>query len=818
MLRIKIIFLLLFISKIIYSQSFVFDLNKKIYNHQYPILLHANSDSFIKYTHLHPYDFKITSNIGNYFSVWTSNAEIKKLRFQKWVYQIEDGGKKIFALSDSVRIHSNIDSAYLGNSPLLQPYKGDSVIVGIVDFGLEWRHRDFHNADSTSRILFFWDQNKDSVFPYGFNYGMEWKKSHFDTKTCNHIESLSVHGTNSAGNAAGNGTMNPNYRGVAPKADIISVSIKNSANAINNIVDGIRYIFNKADSLNKPCVINVSIGTYDGSHDGMDIASLMVDSLIKAKKGRAVVFAAGNAAHIPHHIQMNPTLNDTFFTDFIRTPSWGGTYFKFWSDTQDFKDLKIGIRADTLVTLAPKSQFYSYNLKSLFFDSVMSKGFYQINIPCIGFLGDTQGIIQIYCEKEIGGIRTEIFIQTSKTNLLWRFAAYGGGKLDMWVNSSLQTTSNPLISPLPSVSVCPEIGKYKIPDNDISICSGFQCSPHIISVGNFVNKEGVIDVDTIYRYIGGKRGEIASSSSKGPTRKGLMKPEISAPGGGTFAAVDFNTRASFLISNRRKLDVSSYYSVNGGTSMSAPVVAGAIALIFQKDKNLSHSEIAYLIRKNARRDSFLSFVENNTYGSGKLNVFQTLKYNYRFGCKLDTSAFNYDSTIDFHRQDSCIAKVYGCTDTASINYNSLANIDNGTCIKKRYGIMDTACINYDNLANVSGGICIAKVYGCTDTNAINYNPIANMNDGSCIYGAWSIQSLLNSKVKLYPNPANQILNIENFLNKDVEIEIWSLLSQKISEYRVKDKIKLDVCFLPRGLYFVKISENENNIFLKLILE
>ena len=154
MLRIKIIFLLLFISKIIYCQSFVFDLNKKIYDHYYPILLHANSDSFFKYTNTLPYDFKITSNIGNYFSVWTSNAEIKKLRNQKWVYQIDDGGKKIFTLSDSVRIHSNIDSAYLGSPPLLQPYNGDSVIVGILDFGLEWRHRDFQHADSTSRILF----------------------------------------------------------------------------------------------------------------------------------------------------------------------------------------------------------------------------------------------------------------------------------------------------------------------------------------------------------------------------------------------------------------------------------------------------------------------------------------------------------------------------------------------------------------------------------------------------------------------------------------------------------------------------------------
>jgi hypothetical protein len=337
-------------------------------------------------------------------------------------------------------------------------------------------------------------------------------------------------------------------------------------------------------------------------------------------------------------------------------------------------------------------------------------------------------------------------------------------------------------------------------------------------VGNFVNKEGVIDVDTIYRYIGGKRGEIASSSSKGPTRKGLMKPEISAPGGGTFAAVDFSTRASFLIGNRKKLDVSSYYSVNGGTSMSAPVVAGAIALMLQKDKNLSHTEIAYLIKKNARKDTFSSIVENNTYGSGKLNVFQTLKYPYRYGCKFDTSAFNYDSSIDFHRQDSCIQKVYGCTDTGSINYNSLANIDNGSCIKKRYGIMDTTCINYDSTANVSSGICIQKVYGCMDSLAINYNPLANVNNGSCIYGAWNIKELQFSKILIFPNPASSIVNIENKSNQPIQIEIRNLYSQLIKNGLIDKKITWDVSEWARGIYFIQVVENEINSTIKLILK
>jgi hypothetical protein len=278
--------------------------------------------------------------------------------------------------------------------------------------------------------------------------------------------------------------------------------------------------------------------------------------------------------------------------------------------------------------------------------------------------------------------------------------------------------------------------------------------------------------------------------------------------------------------------------------MAAPVVAGAIALMLQKDKNLSHTEIAYLIKKNARKDTFSSFVENNTYGSGKLNVFQTLKYNYRFGCKLDTSAINYDSTIDFHRQDSCIAKVYGimdtacinfdsfanvsggvcvakvygCTDTGSINYNSLANIDNGTCIQKRYGIMDTACINYDSLANVSGGVCIAKVYGCTDTLAINYNPLANVNDGSCKYKGVNIQELEFSKISFYPNPAATSIIFENKNNNPIYIEIRNLYSQLIKKVLIDEKLILDVSNWARGVYFVQVVDNEFNSTKKMILK
>jgi hypothetical protein len=53
--------------------------------------------------------------------------------------------------------------------------------------------------------------------------------------------------------------------------------------------------------------------------------------------------------------------------------------------------------------------------------------------------------------------------------------------------------------------------------------------------------------------------------------------------------------------------------------------------------------------------------------------------------------------------------IFGCTDSAALNYNPWATIDDGTC-------------NYQQ-----------EIYGCTDPNATNYNPWATIDNGSCTY-------------------------------------------------------------------------------------
>jgi len=108
--------------------------------------------------------------------------------------------------------------------------------------------------------------------------------------------------------------------------------------------------------------------------------------------------------------------------------------------------------------------------------------------------------------------------------------------------------------------------------------------------------------------------------------------------------------------------------------------------------------------------------------------------------------------------NTCIERVYGCTDVAALNYNALANTDDNTCyyvmgctnpIYLEYnasadyddgscatlvvvGCMDSTAFNYDPAANVELiGSCIPTVLGCMNEFAFNYNPLANTPD-TCI--------------------------------------------------------------------------------------
>jgi subtilisin family serine protease len=814
--RLYILILLVVHQLLMHAQPISIKLKASPNEFEYPMLIQASPDAFSTYLEQHK-DIQIGSQSGNIFTIYTTLSEIKNLYRQPWVERIEDGKFQLLPMADSSRIHNNVDSIHQGQSPLTTNYKGRNVMVGFIDYSIEWRHLDFKNSVNDTRIMAIWDQNKDSLPPSGFTYGHLYKKTDIDSGNCKQVAStLFGHGTNVAGIAVGNGNIKVEYRGNAPEAKIAFVALKNNNSWLTNLADGVRFLDKLADSLNLPLVINISVGGYDGSHDGRDLATRMIESIL-SKKGRSIIAAGGNAGHMDQHIQMVPN-GDTLFTSFKHNNAFAGTYFNFWADTADTRHLTIGIQADSSFNFIPRSKPYFFPFGTRFLDSLQILGYYEDTISIYDTGNQKIGLANFYVLKQENTINFQCFIQPTNAAHLWRFSSAGVGRIDMWVNPSLQTTSAVQISPLPSIIDLPEIVKYTLPDQNMSIVSSFQCSEKIVTVGNVVNKYGIIDIDTIYRAIGGRPREIASNSSKGPTRDLRLKPDITAAGGQTMTTIDSITAANFKIqpSNRRKLGITGHYSVAGGTSMASPAVAGIVACLMEKSPHLKSNEIKYLIQKTSFKDSFTSQSANNTYGHGKINGFQLMAYHPTYGCR-DTGSINYNSNSDFEDSSLCVKKRYGCTDTGSINYNPTANTNDGSCIPKVYGCTDTGSVNYNSNANIDNGSCIPKVYGCTDSLAENYNPSANTDNGSCTYRSQINNIQLSNQWTICSISSNQF-RVESQKTGNNQLMIYDLYGRTVNILRFSTSLDLDLQQLSTGIYIFRLSNYEDTDFFKIQIQ
>jgi serine protease AprX len=116
-------------------------------------------------------------------------------------------------------------------------------------------------------------------------------------------------------------------------------------------------------------------------------------------------------------------------------------------------------------------------------------------------------------------------------------------------------------------------------------------SRHVISVGACDDRN---EAD-------GKNFKIPTFSSRGPTRDRIKKPDLLAPG------VD--------IVSLSNTDVMGYVSLTG-TSMSAPIVSGVVALMLQENPSLTHFEVKKRLIENCIRIGVSQFEE----GAGVLSL------------------------------------------------------------------------------------------------------------------------------------------------------------------------------------------------------
>ena len=102
--------------------------------------------------------------------------------------------------------------------------------------------------------------------------------------------------------------------------------------------------------------------------------------------------------------------------------------------------------------------------------------------------------------------------------------------------------------------------------------------------------------------------------------------------------------------------------------------------------------------------------------------------------------FEYSTNSPNYSIEMCLTFIVeGCTDSNSVSFDQLANLEDGSCIYN--GCMDTIADNFDSQANQEDETCL--YYGCTNFDSDNYWSTANVDDGSCYrYGCM---------LDIYPN-------------------------------------------------------------------
>ena len=117
---------------------------------------------------------------------------------------------------------------------------------------------------------------------------------------------------------------------------------------------------------------------------------------------------------------------------------------------------------------------------------------------------------------------------------------------------------------------------------------------------------------------GGVKGDIAAFSSRGPTADERIKPEIVAPGHGVISALSAPSADGW---GPESIVSGDEHVVSSGTSMASPVAAGIVALLFEKDPNLSSRAVMNALKNTAATDGFTgSSLPDNTWGWGKVDA------------------------------------------------------------------------------------------------------------------------------------------------------------------------------------------------------
>ncbi len=243
----------------------------------------------------------------------------------------------------------------LRNIPELN-LRGNQVLVGIVDTGIDYTHKAFIKADGTTKIVSIWDQTiLQGNPPEGLLFGTEYTRDDINAALSSDDPRSIVpsnddigHGTFLAGVAAGNEDSENQFSGVVPDAELVVVKLKPAKNIIrdfymiphdaicyqeNDIMLGVKYLLDTAKKYGRPLSICIGLGTSQGSHDDEGSLSTYLSSVAQLH-GTSVCIAAGNEGISRHHFEsIMPAEVDNETVELNVGPNEAGVYLEIWGDS-----------------------------------------------------------------------------------------------------------------------------------------------------------------------------------------------------------------------------------------------------------------------------------------------------------------------------------------------------------------------------------------------------------------------------------------------------------------------------------------------------
>ena len=552
-------------------------------------------------------------------------------------------------------VHTLLDRAgtwiNAGEGRLIKDVDGKGVLVGVADTGLDVSHPDLIDESGHSRVAWILDL---SLKPVGLYPDLEEK---FGVHQNNVLVSGAVlrgedidailaakkrapgdeigHGTHVTSIATSNGGRNAKYIGAAPNAKIVFARVtRDATESIENddLVRGVGFLFDRGDAEKKPISVNLSLGSDFGPHDGTFLWEQVLASYVGPDHpGHALIVAAGNSGSIAEgaiHQSVHVAEGSTVRVPVATAGASDGSV-QVWVAVRPGGALEVGLDGPDGQWIAPvaRGEQKAYN-KAGFTSGVVNGS----SVPKSPIPNGSNGAVVIWSGAWPRG--------------QYAVTLRGAGTVDLFLQGTGDAAQG---SQAASFLSGVREGTVNLPATH----------PSIIAVGCTVNRPkwtsiGGAEVGLHVPLLDATGGLVAAShktrdlaegevcwfSSAGPTVTGVPKPEIAAPGGLVIAAMSKQalpgTPGSIFTnpscppakkggteSDPKCLQIDNDHGVAVGTSMSAPMVAGAVALLFQKDPTLTQDKIVALLQAGAHAFRGASpFADQG--GPGELDVLGSL--------------------------------------------------------------------------------------------------------------------------------------------------------------------------------------------------